>query len=75
MVRKYDAVVSSDLEHWLDYAGMTKEEFWQIADTFRDPRVWSIENGNWIKDTPWGIVEDFGEVHIPESEWQKYIRN
>lgn len=75
MVRKYDAVVSSDLDHWLDYVGMPEEEFWKIADTFRDSRVWSIENGRWIKDTPWGIVEDFGEVHIPESEWQKYIRS
>jgi N-acetyl sugar amidotransferase len=75
MVRKYDSVVSSDLDHWLDYVGMSRGEFWQIADTFRDPRVWSIENSRWIKDTPWGIVEDFGEVHIPESEWYKYIRN
>ena len=75
MVRKYDAVVSSDLDHWLNYVGMNEEEFWKIADTFRDPRIWSIENGRWMKDTLWGKVEDFGEVRIPESEWQKYIRN
>jgi N-acetyl sugar amidotransferase len=73
MVRKYDSVVSSDLEHWLEYVNVSKEEFWRIADSFRDPRVWSIENGRWTKDTPWGEVEDFGSVHIPESEWDKYI--
>jgi N-acetyl sugar amidotransferase len=75
MVKKYDSVVSSDLDHWLDYVGMNREEFWKIADKFRDPRVWSIDDGQWIKDTPWGKFENFGEVCLPKNEWKKYIKN
>ncbi|MCY9692362.1 N-acetyl sugar amidotransferase [Paenibacillus alginolyticus] len=54
MVRKYDHVKSSDLYKWLDYVGMTEEEFDQIADTFRDGRVWNKdENNNWYKQNIW----------------------
>ena len=42
MVRKHDHVVSSDLQYWLNYVDMSEDEFWQVADTFRDPRVWRI---------------------------------
>jgi len=41
MVRRYDHVKPRrDLERWLEYVGMTEDEFDRIADTFRDPRVW-----------------------------------
>ncbi|BAY60652.1 hypothetical protein NIES22_07110 [Calothrix brevissima NIES-22] len=54
MVRKYDCVKPyRDLERWLQYVGMTEEEFDQICDTFRDPRVWRMENGQWVKDNIW----------------------
>ena len=53
MVRKYDHVVSSDLYYWLNYVGMTEDEFWEIANSFRDPRVWRIENEEWVKDNIW----------------------
>jgi len=55
MVKKYDHVKPRrDLERWLEYVDMTEEEFDNIADTFRDPRVWSKDpNGNWIKDNIW----------------------
>ena len=54
IVRKYDHVKPRrDLERWLKYVGMTKEEFDRIADTFRDPRVWRKENGEWVKDNIW----------------------
>ena len=43
MVKKYDHVVSDDLYEWLSYVEMSESNFWQIADTFRDPRVWSID--------------------------------
>lgn len=75
MVREYDATVSSDLNHWLDYVDMSHEEFWQIADSFRDPRVWSIDSGKWVKDTIWGTRESFGEVMLPETKWEKYLPN
>ena len=28
MVRRYDHIVSSDLSYWLEYTGLTEEEFW-----------------------------------------------
>lgn len=61
-VRKYDHVVSSDLYHWLDYVGMQESEFWSVADRFRDPRVWRVENGRWVKDNIWGGSSDYGPV-------------
>jgi len=78
MVRKYDHVVSSDLDYWLDYVGMTKDEFWQIADTFRDPRVWRIEDGYWVKDNVWGTPSAYGKVQLtPEGleQWRERERN
>jgi imidazoleglycerol phosphate synthase cyclase subunit len=50
LVRRMDSVKSSDLRRWLDYVGMSEDEFDRIADTFRDPRVWRMENGEWVKD-------------------------
>jgi imidazoleglycerol phosphate synthase cyclase subunit len=47
LVNSYDPIKPSDLERWLDYVGMSEVEFDKIADTFRDPRVWSKHNGVW----------------------------
>lgn len=52
-VRKMDHIKSSDLRRWLDYASMTEDEYDRIADTFRDPRVWRRERGEWVKDNLW----------------------
>ena len=57
LVRRMDPVKSSDLKRWLDYVGMTEEEFDSIADTFRDPRVWRMAQGHWVKDEPWTGAE------------------
>jgi len=55
MVRKYDHIKPRrDLERWLEYVGMTEEAFDRIANTFRDPRVWRKEGGQWVKDNIWG---------------------
>ena len=53
LVRKHDHVKSRDLVRWLDYTGMSEDEFDRIADTFRDPRVWRIEDGEWVKPNVW----------------------
>lgn len=53
MVRQYDHVKPRDLKRWLSYVGMGEDEFDTIADTFRDPRVWSKVDGEWIKDNLW----------------------
>lgn len=74
IVRKMDHVVSSDLQHWLEYVGLTEREFWEVADTFRSPRVWWIEDGQWWKDNIWGEASAYGPVHLPEDQQQKYRR-
>ena len=65
MVRKYDHVKPRrDLERWLKYVDMTEQEFDHICDTFRDPRVWRIEDGQWVKDNIWGEPKAYGPVHL-----------
>jgi hypothetical protein len=49
-------IVSSDLHYWLNYVNMKEDEFWKIADTFRDPNVWWIKENKWWKDNIWGGV-------------------
>lgn len=62
-VRRYDAVKPRrDLERWLAYVGMDEERFDRIADSFRDPRVWRVENGQWVKDNLWGEPAAYGPV-------------
>ena len=53
MVKKYDHVKPSDLKRWLEYVGMSEEEFDRVCDTFRDPRVWFKSDGKWAKDNIW----------------------
>ncbi len=54
MVRKYDHVIPSDLQYWLEYVDMEEAEFWEIANSFRDPRVWrKNKKGEWEKDNIW----------------------
>jgi N-acetyl sugar amidotransferase len=72
MVRKYDHVKSSDLRRWLAYVAMSEAEFDHIADTFRDPRVWWIENGQWMKQNVWGGTSAFGPVCLSGSELDRY---
>jgi N-acetyl sugar amidotransferase len=72
MVRKYDSVISSDLYYWLDYVDMSEDEFWSIADSFRDPRVWWIEDGKWHKDNIWGASESYGNVNLDLKDQEKY---
>ena len=67
IVRKYDHVKPRrDLERWLEYVGMTEAEFDQIADTFRDPRVWWVENGEWWKHNIWGEPSAYGAVNLTD---------
>lgn len=50
LVDRYDSVKSSDLQRWLEYVEMSEAEFDAIADTFRDPRVWHMQDGRWTRD-------------------------
>jgi hypothetical protein len=62
LVKRYDSVRPSDLDRWLTYVDMTEDEFDKVCDTFRDPRVWWIENGQWYKDNLWGEAAAYGVV-------------
>lgn len=63
MVRRYDPVKPRrDLERWLRYVEMSEAEFDTTCDTFRDKRVWRVENGQWVKDTIWGQPTAFGSA-------------
>jgi N-acetyl sugar amidotransferase len=74
LVRKYDHVIPrKSFDYFLNMTGMTEKEFWPIADTFRDPRVWWIKNGEWWKDNLWGEPSSYGKVHLPKSKWGKYM--
>jgi len=53
LVRKHDPVRPSDIKRWCDYVGMSEKDFDAIADTFRDPRVWWLEEGAWRKQNIW----------------------
>lgn len=71
-VKKYDHVVSDDLYEWLEYVGKTEDYFWEKADTFRDPRVWSIVNNKWVKDNIWGSSSEYGDVRLNKSQIESF---
>jgi N-acetyl sugar amidotransferase len=62
LVKKYDHIVSDDLEYWLNYVNMKKEEFWSVANKFRDPNVWWVDNNKWYKDNIWGEPTSYGDI-------------
>jgi N-acetyl sugar amidotransferase len=68
LVMKYDHVVSDDLSYWLKYIDRDENYFWSVADKFRDPRVWSIEDRNWIKKNVDGSNSSYGKVHLTSEE-------
>lgn len=56
MVRQYDHVVSDDLYYWLDYIERSEDWFWDIANRFRDLRVWRRDlDVGWKKDNIWDL--------------------
>ena len=72
LVKKHDHVVSSDLEHWLEYVNMSKQSFWETADKFRDPRVWTIKNKQWYKDNIWGEESAYGDVYLNDEQINEF---
>lgn len=74
LVKKYDHVISDDLNYWLNYVGMGNEQFWKKADTFRDPRIWWIEGNDWVKENIWGGSSAYGQVYLSQESREKYLR-
>lgn len=73
IVKKMDSVKSKDLYRWLKYVDWTEEKFDRVADTFRDPRVWWIKDGQWWKDNVWGEPSAYGKVHLGIEQQKKYL--
>jgi N-acetyl sugar amidotransferase len=72
-VRQYDHVKPRwDLDRWLAYVQMSEQEFDATCDTFRDPRVWAIEDGAWVKDNLWGGRSSYGPVHLRGNALDKW---
>ncbi len=63
-VLKYDHVKPRDLLRWFHYVGMSEEEFDKIADSFRDSRVWSFEDGAWTKQCIDGVKRRYPNVNL-----------
>ena len=74
IVLKMDHIKSKDLYRWLDYVGWTEEEFDVVADSFRDPRVWYIQDGEWWKDDINGGASSYGRVCLNKKESEKFCR-
>lgn len=72
IVRSMDHIKPSDLERWLSYVNMSEDEFDALADTFRDPRVWWIKNGQWWKDNIWGEPSAYGPVRLNKDQQAVY---
>ncbi|MBI2057844.1 MAG: N-acetyl sugar amidotransferase [Candidatus Yanofskybacteria bacterium] len=72
IVKKMDRIKPKDTYRWLKYVGWTEEKFDKIADTFRDPRVWWIKDGQWWKDNLWGKPSAYGKVHLDRKQQEKY---
>ena len=53
---------------------MTEREFDEISDTFRDPRVWWIQDGLWWKENISGGSSAYGPVYLSETLQNKYQR-
>jgi N-acetyl sugar amidotransferase len=48
LVRKYDGEFPQEnFSVFLDYVGMTIEEFWEVVDRYRSPHIWERDGGDW----------------------------
>ncbi len=75
-VKKYDHVKpKKDLYRWLEYVNISEDEFDNIADKFRDKRVWSIINNRWHKMDIDGEYRDYGYCNLDKNEVKKYEKN
>ena len=46
---EYDGHCNADyIRQYCDYIGITEEEFWRIADSFRNKNIWKKQNTKWV---------------------------
>ena len=51
----------------MNYVEMPEEEFDEIADSFRDPRVWQQEDRFWVKGNVWGERSAYEPVCVKNA--------
>lgn len=52
MVKEYDSTEPSTLQTYLDFLEISKEEFYGLVESQRDPDIWRKVNGEWrMKDS------------------------
>jgi N-acetyl sugar amidotransferase len=73
-VRNRDHIKPNDLSRWLSYVDMSEKEFDEICDTFRDSRVWWIQDGLWWKENVWGGYSSYGPVCLSKDAQKNYQR-
>ena len=75
-VKKYDHVKPKrDLDRWLEYVNISEDEFDNIADGFRDERVWSIVDNKWHKKDIDGEYRSYGYCNLNNEEKRGYKKN
>lgn len=72
LVRKYERMIPKDLSVFLQWIGMSEEEFWSYIDQHRDSRIWNhIGKGQWeLKDSILNHIQDEGvdDVRLEKKE-------
>lgn len=49
LVHKYDQEFPQKYFHeFLEYIGITEDEFWSTVDRFRSPHLWEMRDGKWM---------------------------
>jgi len=48
IVNKYDPVEPSSLQTYLNFLGISRDEFYSIIDPMRDENIWERVNGDWL---------------------------
>ena len=73
-ILKRDHIKSKDLFRWLSYVGKDEKYFDEIADRFRDHRVWWIKGNKWYKKDIDGNERDYGVVRLSSKNKKKYYQ-
>jgi len=68
MVKKHDSVRPKDLDVYLEFTGLTEDEFNASVENMRESSIWEKVDGKWaVKDSVANHVNDSGvdEVRVP----------
>lgn len=59
LMERYEGEYPARYEtEFLEYVGMSREEFMAVCDRFRSPHLWTVQDGEWkLRHTPWGRTD------------------